>query len=97
FAIVGIALAPLMHGACWWYACIQLLSGNALVLNPAHHLVAEDVWDIVERERVNSLTIVGDAMAVPLLDALRAHPGRWDLSSVFAVGSGGAVFSASKQ
>tara|TARA_R100000005_G_scaffold59856_1_gene30565 strand:+ start:17280 stop:18908 length:1629 start_codon:yes stop_codon:yes gene_type:complete len=97
FAIVGIALAPLMHGACWWYACIQLLSGNSLVLNPAHHLVAEEVWDIVERERVNSLTIVGDAMAVPLLDALQANPGRWDLSSVFAVGSGGAVFSASKQ
>ncbi|MDP4788704.1 MAG: acyl-CoA synthetase [Haliea sp.] len=97
FAIVGIALAPLMHGACWWYACIQLLSGNTLVLNPSHHLVAAEVWDIVERERVNSLTIVGDAMAVPLLDALEAHPGRWDLSSVFAVGSGGAVFSASKQ
>ncbi len=97
FAIVGIALAPLMHGACWWYACIQLLSGNLLVLNPAHHLVGEDVWDIVEREKVNSITIVGDAMAVPLLDALEANPGRWDLSSVFAVGSGGAVFSASKQ
>ncbi len=97
FAIVGIALAPLMHGACWWYACIQLLSGNVLVLNPAHHLVGEEVWDIVEREKVNSITIVGDAMAVPLLDALEANPGRWDLSSVFAVGSGGAVFSASKQ
>ena len=97
FAIVGIALAPLMHGACWWYACIQLLAGNVLVLNPAHHLVGADVWDIVEREKVNSITIVGDAMAVPLLDALAANPGRWDLSSVFAVGSGGAVFSASKQ
>ena len=97
FAIVGIALAPLMHGACWWYACIQLLAGNMLVLNPAHHLVGADVWDIVEREKVNSITIVGDAMAVPLLDALEANPGRWDLSSVFAVGSGGAVFSASKQ
>jgi len=97
FAITGIALAPLMHGACWWYACIQLLAGNLLVLNPAHHLVGEEVWDIVEREKVNSITIVGDAMAVPLLDALAAHPGRWDLSSVFAVGSGGAVFSTSKQ
>lgn len=97
FAIVGMALAPLMHGACWWYACIQLLAGNSVVLNPAHSLVGEDVWDIVQQEKVNSISIVGDAMAVPLLDALDANPGRWDLSSVFNVGSGGAVFSESKQ
>lgn len=97
FVIVGIALAPLMHGACWWYACIQLLAGNTLVLNPSHHLEGAEVWDIVERERINSITIVGDAMAVPLLDALDSNPGRWDLGSVFVVGSGGAVFSTSKQ
>ncbi|HEY7775611.1 MAG TPA: AMP-binding protein, partial [Kineobactrum sp.] len=60
FVIVGIALAPLMHGACWWYACIQLLAGNTLVLNPSHHLEGAEVWDIVERERINSITIVGD-------------------------------------
>ncbi|MCL4106639.1 UNVERIFIED_CONTAM: hypothetical protein GTU68_009773 [Idotea baltica] len=97
FAIIGMPLAPLMHGACWWFACIQLLAGNAVILNPAHSLVGEEVWDIVEKEKVNSLTIVGDAMAVPLLDALDKNSGRWDLSSVFSVGSGGAVFSESKQ
>ena len=97
FPIVGMALAPLMHGACWWYACIQLLAGNSVILNPHHSLVGEQVWDIVEREKVNSISIVGDAMAVPLLDALEANPDRWDLSSVFNVGSGGAVFSESKQ
>ena len=97
FPIVGMALAPLMHGACWWYACIQLLAGNTVVLNPARSLVGEDVWDIVAREKVNALSSVGDAMAVPLLDSLDANPERWDLSSVFSVGSGGAVFSESKQ
>jgi 3-oxocholest-4-en-26-oate---CoA ligase len=97
FPIVGMALAPLMHGACWWYACIQLLAGNTVVLNPSRSLVGEQVWDIVAREKVNALTIVGDAMAVPLLDALAANPERWDLSSIFSVGSGGAVFSVSKQ
>ncbi|TDG14079.1 acyl-CoA synthetase [Seongchinamella unica] len=97
FAIVGMALAPLMHGACWWYACIQLLAGNTVVLSQHRSLVGEDVWDIVAREKVNAISIVGDAMAVPLLDALDANEGRWDLSSVFSVGSGGAVFSESKQ
>ena len=97
FPIVGMALAPLMHGACWWYACIQLLAGNTVVLNPARSLVGEEVWSIVASEKVNALSIVGDAMAVPLLDSLEANPDRWDLSSVFSVGSGGAVFSESKQ
>lgn len=97
FPIVGMALAPLMHGACWWYACIQLLAGNSVVLNPGRSMVGEEVWDIVAAEKVNSLSIVGDAMAIPLLDALRNNPDRWDLSSVFSIGSGGAVFSASKQ
>jgi acyl-CoA synthetase (AMP-forming)/AMP-acid ligase II len=97
FPIVGMALAPLMHGACWWYACIQLLAGNTVVLNPAHSLVGEEIWDIVAREKVNAITIVGDAMAVPLQDPLDANPGRWDLSTIFSVGSGGAVFSISKQ
>lgn len=97
FPIIGMALAPLMHGACWWYACIQLLAGNTVVLNPNHSLDGEQVWDIIAQEKVNSISIVGDAMAIPLLDVLEANPGRWDLSSVFQVGSGGAVFSDSKQ
>jgi acyl-CoA synthetase (AMP-forming)/AMP-acid ligase II len=97
FPIVGMALAPLMHGACWWYACIQLLAGNTVVLNPDRSLDADRVWDVVEREKVNSLSIVGDAMAIPLLDSLKENPQRWDLSSIFSVGSGGAVFSAAKQ
>ncbi|HMV71385.1 MAG TPA: acyl-CoA synthetase [Pseudomonadales bacterium] len=97
FVVIGLPLAPLMHGACWWYACIQLLAGSKVVLNPAHSLVAEDVWDLVERERVNAISIVGDAMAIPLLDALERNPGRWDLGCIFNVGSGGAVFSESKQ
>ena len=96
-SIVGMALAPLMHGACWWYACIQLLAGNTLILNPSHSLVGEEVWSIVEKEKVNALTIVGDAMASPLLEALTSNPKRWDLSSIFSIGSGGAVFSESKQ
>src|SRR5690625_1606534 len=96
-AIAGIALAPLMHGASWWFACIMLLSGNKLVLNHHRHCDGEQIWDIVARERVNAVQIVGDAMAIPLLDALDANPGRWDLSALFNVGSGGAVFSEAKQ
>lgn len=93
----GIALAPLMHGASWWYSCIMLLAGNKLVLNHNRAFKGEDVWGIVEAEKLNLVQIVGDAMAIPLLDALAENEGRWDLSSVFNVGSGGAVFSEAKQ
>jgi acyl-CoA synthetase (AMP-forming)/AMP-acid ligase II len=95
--LVSMPLAPLMHGACWWYACVGLLSGHKVVLNPKKSLKGEDVWGVVEKERVNALGIVGDAMAIPLLDALRKNPGRWGLGSIFNIGSGGAVFSEAFQ
>jgi acyl-CoA synthetase (AMP-forming)/AMP-acid ligase II len=95
--MVGMALAPLMHGACWWYALIQLLGGSTVALNPLRNFDGAEVWNIVEREGVNSIAIVGDAMAIPLLDALERYPGRWNLSSVFNIGSGGAVFSPASQ
>ncbi|MDF1692872.1 MAG: acyl-CoA synthetase [Zhongshania sp.] len=93
----GIALAPLIHGASWWYACIQLLAGNALILNPNRSFDGAAVWQIVADEKVNALQIVGDAMAIPLLEALAENPDRWDLSAVFSIGSGGAIFSDVKQ
>ena len=97
FPMRGMALAPLMHGACWWYACIQMLAGCCLLLNPHRSLKGEQVWQMVEDEKINGLSIVGDAMAIPLLDALKANPEKWDLSSIFNIGSGGAVFSPAKQ
>jgi acyl-CoA synthetase (AMP-forming)/AMP-acid ligase II len=52
------------------------------------------VWDAVQRERVNMVTVIGDAVAKPLLDAWdAAPPGRWDVSSLFAVSNGGAPLS----
>ncbi len=95
--MVGMALAPLMHGACWWYALIQMLGGSTVTLNPHPNFDGEQVWDIVEKEGVNSIAIVGDAMAIPMTDALERNPQRWNLSTVFNIGSGGAVFSSASQ
>ena len=51
------------------------------------------LWRAVERHRVDQMTIVGDAFARPMLEALRE--GRYDVSSVRVIGSTAAVFSAS--
>lgn len=86
-------IAPLMHGAAIWAAGSALLGGLTIVLDPMRHFDAVAIWDRVERFSVNIVQIVGDAMAIPLRDALRDNEGRWDLSHVVSFGSGGAVFS----
>jgi acyl-CoA synthetase (AMP-forming)/AMP-acid ligase II len=55
----------------------------------------EEMLDLAERERVNVVTLVGDAMARPVLERLRAEPDRWDLSAMFVFATGGAGMSTS--
>ncbi|MFI5364368.1 MAG: acyl-CoA synthetase [Candidatus Binatia bacterium] len=87
-------LAPLMHGAAQWAVLGPLFTGTNVVLwsgsfNP------HAVWRMVERERVNTLSLTGDAMARPLIEAL-AEPGvSYDLSSIMVITSTAAVFSPS--
>jgi 3-oxocholest-4-en-26-oate---CoA ligase len=54
-----------------------------------------ELLDTVEREHVNGLVIVGDPFSRPLLAALNAQPGHWDLSSLAMVISSGAMWSES--
>lgn len=90
---VCASLAPLMHGASWWAACASLLAGRTTILFPGRSFSPEAIWPVISAEKVNLIALVGDAMAIPLLDTLKANPDTWDLSSLFLIGSGGAVFS----
>lgn len=93
----GIAMAPLMHGAAQWFSLVQLFAGNKLVLLPQANFDPDIAWQWVADEACHLVQIVGDAMAVPLLEALRRSPNRWDLSAVFSIGSGGALLSPSSR
>ena len=86
-------LAPLMHMAAMWTVWSALLNGVTIILDEGRVFDPESVLDIAEREGANMIQFVGDAMATPLRDALARNPGRWDLSAVVNLGSGGAVFS----
>jgi fatty-acyl-CoA synthase len=49
--------------------------------------------DVITTEKVQRLAIVGDALSKPMLAALDANPGRWDISSLLLVVSSGIMWS----
>jgi acyl-CoA synthetase (AMP-forming)/AMP-acid ligase II len=85
--------APLIHGAAQLATFICFQAGNKLVLQKRFD--ADDIVRLIDREKVNTLSIVGDAMARPIADALarNAETNRYDTSSLIAIGSAGAIFS----
>jgi 3-oxocholest-4-en-26-oate---CoA ligase len=91
--IVFLPLAPLMHAAGAWTVTMYHLAGCRVVLLPGA-LDPLEVWRTVEREGVNSMTAVGDAVLRPLLDAWDELDPKPDISSLVSLGSGGAPLSA---
>jgi fatty-acyl-CoA synthase len=91
--LVQMPACPLMHGTGQFTSLIFLSQGGSCVVLEGRKFDIEEMLDTVEREKVNSIAIVGDAFAKPMLEALRAHPGRWDISSLLAITSSGVMFS----
>ena len=86
---------PLMHGTGWFTTNTCLAEGGRIVLLANRKYDPVELLDTVEREKVNGLVIVGDPFSRPLLGALDAHPGHWDLSSLVLMISSGAMWSES--
>jgi fatty-acyl-CoA synthase len=89
----SLPACPLMHGTGQHMAVATLAGGGTVVLIDEIGLDAARVWSEVERNAVAILTIVGDAFARPLLTALDAEPGRWDLTGMRAITSSGVTWS----
>ncbi len=90
-----LPVAPLMHGNGYWAALIGMHGGGKVVLAQKHRLDPREIWSLVEREHVNVMSIVGDAMARPLADALYEDAAAYDLSPLLVVSSGGAIWTQS--
>ncbi len=88
--VCSMAFAPLMHGNAQWTSMVTLFGGNKLVLNAQRKMDAVALWQLCDDEDINTLSIVGDAMARPLVDALRNRDAP---ASVYALVSGGAILS----
>jgi acyl-CoA synthetase (AMP-forming)/AMP-acid ligase II len=90
-ALVFLPVAPLMHAAGQWTSLSWLFAGGKVVLLPGS-LEPHAVWQTIADEGVHMITIVGDAVARPLLDAWD-QAGGYDVPTLFTIGSGGAPLS----
>ncbi|MEV3988774.1 acyl-CoA synthetase [Streptomyces sp. NPDC049837] len=82
---------PLMHGTSTLTAFIGFNFGQRVVLH--RKFVPHEVLRTIEKEKVTSVSLVGDAMLRPLIDALNGPLKGVDLSSLFSVSSSGAIMS----
>jgi len=89
-------LPPLMHGAAQWSVMTAINTGQSIVFpSVVDHLDADDVVRTIEAERVSVVTVVGDAMARPLVAAIERgiEKGNADVSSLGVVANGGALLT----
>ncbi|MFI0779899.1 acyl-CoA synthetase [Streptomyces sp. NPDC021212] len=89
--LVFFPTAPLMHGTSTLTAFIALNFGQKVVLH--RKFVPEEVLRTIEKEKVSTVSLVGDAMLRPLVDALTGPLKDIDLSPLLSVSSSGAILS----
>ncbi len=92
----GLVGPPFMHGAAQWSSFILMSMGACLVVpDVVKKLDADDFLSMIAKEKITSITMVGDAFARPLLDQMEKKD--YDLSTLFILGSGGAPLSSANK
>jgi 3-oxocholest-4-en-26-oate---CoA ligase len=90
---ISLIACPLMHGTGQFSAFINMALGGTVALLPSRKFNPMELWDEVDRLKATGVVIVGLAFSTPMLEALEANPGRWDLSSVKSMSSSGSMWS----
>ncbi|MFC3231342.1 acyl-CoA synthetase [Marinibaculum pumilum] len=90
---VNLPACPLMHGTGLLTGLSALVGGGTVVTLPSPRFDPQELWQAVERHAVEQIVIVGDAFARPMLQALDAAPGQYDLAKVAAIISSGTMWS----
>src|SRR3990167_10576292 len=67
---VTLPACPMMHGTGLLTALGAMVSGGCIVTLESPSFDADELWRAVETHRVQSIAIVGDAFAKPMLRAL---------------------------
>jgi len=90
---VTMSACPLMHGTGQFSSLITMNLGGTVVTLPSRHFDVDELLSEIERNKVSSLVIVGQAFAGPILERLDAEPTRFDLSSLRMMSSSGVMWS----
>ncbi|MFZ2242404.1 MAG: acyl-CoA synthetase [Gordonia amarae] len=88
----ALIIAPFMHGAAQWATFnLATMSARIVLTDRVDGFDAAETLRLIEREKVGTVAIVGDAMARPLIDEIGT--GTYDLSSWMVITNGGAQLS----
>ncbi len=90
----NLPAAPLMHGTGAFNAMWNLVLAGSVITMVGRHFDPVELLDTIQADKVNSMSIVGDAFAKPILRALDAEPDRWDVSSLRVIVSSGVMWAA---
>jgi 3-oxocholest-4-en-26-oate---CoA ligase len=90
---INLPLPPMMHGTGLLAAVSAMTHGGTCVTLPSRSFDAEEALAAIERHRVTAATIVGDAFARPIVEALDRDPGRYDISSLRFISSSGVMWT----
>jgi 3-oxocholest-4-en-26-oate---CoA ligase len=93
FRPISLIACPLMHGTGQFSNLICFNQGGTAAFLPSRHFNAMELWDEAVRLQANAIVLVGLAFSTPMLEALEANPGRWDLSHVRSMSSSGSMWS----
>ena len=85
------AAPPMIHGSAQLASWIAILNGGIAGVVPGRGFDAEQSLQLASDHEMHTINIVGDAMALPIVEALEAHPGRWSLDNLMVIASAGAV------
>ncbi|HMJ10078.1 MAG TPA: acyl-CoA synthetase [Polyangiaceae bacterium] len=92
-ALTMLPSAPFIHGSAQWTSLICMFTGGKVVVQPGRSFDAKRVLELIGEEEVTTLTLVGDAMARPIVDLLSAPGASYNTGSLFVIASAGAVLS----
>jgi acyl-CoA synthetase (AMP-forming)/AMP-acid ligase II len=84
---------PLMHGTGLLTAMGAMLGGGSVVTLEGETFDADELLRAIDRHKPQSMAIVGDSFAKPMLNALDANPGKYDVSSLAMIVSSGVMWS----
>ncbi|MFL0579887.1 acyl-CoA synthetase [Dietzia sp. 179-F 9C3 NHS] len=83
--------APLMHGAGTFTLFTFFNLGGHIIMQRDFDPVA--ILKTIEEYKAGMLVFVGDGMGVPIIDAMAENWDQIDVTSLFAVSSGGGIWS----